>query len=191
DVTFTVDAYPDRMFHGKVTQVRNSPTTVNNVVTYDCVIGVTNSDYKLKPGMTANVSITVAQRENALTIPNGALRFRPPENAVMLTNSATAQSASITNRGNLAGGSGSWRGGGHGHGERPAFHMVYVVSGAGADAKLRAVQIRTGISDGISTEVLSGLEEGAQVVTGGALTAAQQAVRTSNPFGGGGFPRGR
>ena len=85
-VDFTVDAYPYRNFHGIVTQVQNSPTTVNNVVTYDCVIGVTNSDYKLKPGMTANVSIIIAQRENALTIPNGALRFRPPENAVVLTN---------------------------------------------------------------------------------------------------------
>ena len=65
DVDFTVDAYPYRNFHGAVTQVRNSPTTVNNVVTYDCVIGVTNADYKLKPGMTANVSIVIAQRENA------------------------------------------------------------------------------------------------------------------------------
>src|SRR5208283_2620562 len=87
EVDFTVDAYPDRTFHGSVTQVRNSPTTVNNVVTYDCVIGVTNADYKLKPGMTANVSIIVAQRENALIIPNGALRFRLPDNAVLLTNS--------------------------------------------------------------------------------------------------------
>ncbi len=84
---FTVDAYPERTFHGTVTQVRNAPTTVNNVVTYDCVIGVTNADYKLKPGMTANVSINVAQRENALIIPNAALRFRPPDNAVVLTNS--------------------------------------------------------------------------------------------------------
>ena len=75
DVDFLVDAYPNRTFHGVVTQVRNAPTTVNNVVTYDCVIGVTNADYKLKPGMTANVSIIVAQRQNALTIPNGALRF--------------------------------------------------------------------------------------------------------------------
>ena len=102
DVVFTVDAYPDRTFHGEVTQVRNSPTTVNNVVTYDCVIGVTNSDYKLKPGMTANVSITVAQRENALTIPNGALRFRPPEDAVVLTNSVATRTAPPTNGGNFA-----------------------------------------------------------------------------------------
>ncbi len=62
NVDFTVDAYPYRNFHGVVTQVRNSPTTVNNVVTYDCVIGVTNADYKLKPGMTANVSVIIAQR---------------------------------------------------------------------------------------------------------------------------------
>ena len=80
-VDFTVDAYPDRTFHGEVTQVRNSPTTVNNVVTYDAVISVTNADYKLKPGMTANVSIIVAQRQDVLKMPNAALRFRPPDNA--------------------------------------------------------------------------------------------------------------
>ena len=56
-VDFTVDAYPYRSFYGKVVQVRNAPTNANNVVTYDCVISVTNSDYKLKPGMTANISL--------------------------------------------------------------------------------------------------------------------------------------
>ena len=85
-VDFTVDAYPNRTFHGAVVQVRNSPTTVNNVVTYDAVIGVTNADYKLKPGMTANVSIVVAQRTDALNVPNSALRFRPPDNVTVLTN---------------------------------------------------------------------------------------------------------
>lgn len=189
EVTFTVDAYPDRTFHGEVTQVRNSPTTVNNVVTYDCVIGVTNSDYKLKPGMTADVSITVAQHENVLTIPNGALRFRPPENAVVLTNTVVTRSASTTNGSNFARGPGGWRGGGHGRGDHPFFHTVYVLSGTGDDAKLRMVQIRTGISDGISTEVLSGLEEGAQVVTGLMVTGLSS-PGTSNPFGGG-FPRRR
>jgi HlyD family secretion protein len=188
-VDFTVDAYPIRTFYGTVTQVRNSPTTVNNVVTYDCVISVTNSDYKLKPGMTANVSIIVAQRENALTIPNGALRFRPPENAVVLTNSAAAQTAPATNSRNFAGGPGGRRGGGRGRGEHPVFHTVYVLAGEGKDAKLQAVQIKTGVSDGISTEVLSGLDEGAQIVTG-VVSTATQAARTSNPIGGG-FPRMR
>jgi HlyD family secretion protein len=189
EVTFTVDAYPDRMFHGEVTQVRNSPTTVNNVVTYDCVVGVTNSDYKLKPGMTANVSITVAQHENALTIPNGALRFRPPENAVVLTNSVATPTAPATNGGNFAR-SPSGRGGGRGRGEHPVFHTVFVLSGTGDSAKLQAVQTRTGISDGISTEVLSGLDEGAQVVTS-VVSAGTPAVRTANPLSGGGFPRMR
>jgi HlyD family secretion protein len=187
-VDFTVDAYPERTFHGSVIQVRNSPTTVNNVVTYDCVIGVTNADYKLKPGMTANVSIVVAQRENALTIPNGALRFRVPENAVVLTNTATAQTAPATNTGNFAGGPGGRRGGGRGRGERPVSHTVYVLAGEGNDAKLQPVQIKTGISDGISTEVISGLDEGAQVVTGTISTGTPTAAPAS-PFGGGGFPR--
>ena len=79
NVNFTVDAYPNRTFIGRVTQIRNSPITVQNVVTYDTVIGVTNADFKLKPGMTATVSITTAQRTNVLQVPNSALRFKPPE----------------------------------------------------------------------------------------------------------------
>ena len=79
NVNFTVDAYPTRTFTGRVTQIRNSPINVQNVVTYDTVIGVTNSDFRLKPGMTATVSITTGQRTNVLKIPNSALRFKPPE----------------------------------------------------------------------------------------------------------------
>ncbi len=69
---------------------------VNNVVTYDCVISVTNSDYKLKPGMTANISFIVAEHENALSIPNAALRFHPPDYAVVVTNSAAASMGRAT-----------------------------------------------------------------------------------------------
>jgi HlyD family secretion protein len=186
-VDFTVDAYPYRAFYGTVVQVRNAPTNANNVVSYDCVISVTNTDYKLKPGMTANISFIIAQRENVLTIPNAALRFHPPDSALGETNSAATKPAA-TNSGNFAGTTG-----GPGHrsvrtrGERPVFHTVYVLSGKGADAKLQAVQIKTGISDGISTEVVSGLAEGAQVVTGAALTGAP-ALKAANPLGGG-FPR--
>jgi HlyD family secretion protein len=188
DVDFTVDAYPYRTFYGAVVQVRNAPTNSSNVVSYDCVVSVTNTDYKLKPGMTANISFIIAQRENALTIPNAALRFHPPDSAVVETNSAATPPG--TNGGNFAGTSG-----GQGHrsahprGERPVFHTIYVLSGAGNDAKLQAVQIKTGISDGISTEVLSGLNESAQVVTG-VVSTGTQAVRPSNPLGGG-FPRMR
>ncbi len=78
-VTFTVDAFPGRQFTGKVIQVRNAAVTVQNVVTYDTVIEVSNPDLKLKPGMTANVSIITAQKKDTLKVPNAALRFKPPE----------------------------------------------------------------------------------------------------------------
>jgi HlyD family secretion protein len=79
NVNFTVDAYPSRTFIGSVVQIRNSASNIQNVVTYDTVIGVTNADFKLKPGMTATVSIITAQRTNVLKFPNTALRFKPPE----------------------------------------------------------------------------------------------------------------
>lgn len=79
DVTFTVDAYPDDIFHGKVAEVRNAPTTVSNVVTYDVIVKVDNPDLKLKPGMTANVTVTIETHPNVLRVPNAALRFKPAE----------------------------------------------------------------------------------------------------------------
>ena len=78
-VTFTVDAYPNRQFHGQVSQIRNSPKTTQNVVVYDTMIDVRNADLKLKPGMTANVSIIVANHSGVLKVPNSALRVRIPE----------------------------------------------------------------------------------------------------------------
>jgi HlyD family secretion protein len=75
---FRVDAYPKDFFHGLVTQVRNAPISIQNVVTYDVVISVDNSELKLKPGMTANVTIVTARNENALRVPTTALRFRMP-----------------------------------------------------------------------------------------------------------------
>src|SRR5438045_9462482 len=77
DVDFTVDAFPMRTFHGKVVQVRNAPITVQNVVTYDTVIGVSNPDLKLKPGMTANVSIIVEHKDNVVQLKHEALSYRP------------------------------------------------------------------------------------------------------------------
>ena len=179
-VDFTVDAYPTRTFHGSVAQVRNSPITVNNVVTYDTVISVTNADYKLKPGMTANVSIIVAQRDDALKIPNVALRFRPPDNAVVLTN--TVGGATQTND-VAAGKSPRKNKGGRG------LHTVYLLTGDADAPQLKAVQIKTGITDGIFTEVASGLNEGDKVVSSVAQADAQNsATGSSSPFGGG-FPR--
>ena len=176
EVDFTVDAYPYRTFHGSVTQVRNSPTTVNNVVTYDCVISVTNSDYKLKPGMTANVSIIVAQHTNVLEIPNGALRFHPPGMTFGAPDVPPAVGAQ--NAGAPA----------HTDGEPSVTRTVFVMSGQGKDAKLQPVQVKTGITDGINTEVLDGLKAGDKVVTGMAFDMS--AASGGSPFGGG-FPRMR
>jgi HlyD family secretion protein len=75
--TFTVDAYPNAPFTGKVVQVRNAPITIQNVVTYDAVVQVANPEMKLKPGMTANVSFLIAERPNTLKVPNAAVRFQP------------------------------------------------------------------------------------------------------------------
>ncbi|HYD85323.1 MAG TPA: efflux RND transporter periplasmic adaptor subunit, partial [Opitutus sp.] len=78
-VNFTVDAFPNRQFRGRVSSIRNSPQTVQNVVTYDTIIDVRNDDQKLRPGMTANVSVVIAHRPAALRIPNNALRVRLPD----------------------------------------------------------------------------------------------------------------
>ncbi len=179
-VDFTVDAYPGRTFHGAVVQVRNSPTTVNNVVTYDAVIGVTNLDYKLKPGMTANVSIIVAQRENALRLPNSALRFRPPDSVMLLTNDLVSLPQPTNDVSNT-------KGKGKGRGGRNV-RAVYVASEKNS-AALKPVQVRTGISDGIFTEVVEGLSEGDKVIT--SVVNNDPAVNTTpaSPFGGGGFQR--
>ena len=80
DVTYTLDGYPDSSFKGKVTQVRLSPTTESNVVTYTVIVDVNNEDLKLKPGMTANVSIITDKSENVLCVPNMALKFTPDIN---------------------------------------------------------------------------------------------------------------
>ncbi len=78
-VTFTVDAFPDDVFEGNVTQVRQQPTTESNVVTYEVVISAPNTDLKLKPGLTANVTIFTLEKNNVLTVPAKALRFSPSE----------------------------------------------------------------------------------------------------------------
>jgi HlyD family secretion protein len=165
-VDFTVDAFPFRTFHGKVVQVRNAPITVQNVVTYDTVIGVSNDDLKLKPGMTANVSIIIEHRDDALQIKNAAFRYRP------------ADSAPPPNAPSLTGKPGP-RAPGR---DRPRNERtIYVLSGG----KPKPVQIKIGISDGIVTEVTEGLKQGDPVVTAAVSTASAGQSPAANPFGGG------
>ncbi len=186
-VDFTVDAYPNRTFTGIVTQVRNAPTTVNNVVTYDTVIGVTNADYSLKPGMTANVSIIVAQHDNVLEIPNAALRFQPADTSMLDTNEiAAAGQSTNANNAEPAGRRKGRRGGRGGRqpGGRTPVHTVYLLikSADGKADRLKAVQVTTGITDNIDTEVVSGLKEGDLVITGLAIPGLSTGHDSNNPF---------
>ncbi len=139
-VDFTVDAYPEDTFHGTVAQVRKNPTTTQNVVTYEVIISADNPEQKLFPGMTADVSILAAQRTNTLEVPNAALRFTPPAQAVF----EAAPPAAL----------------------KRDERLIYVTSADGA--KLRAVVVKAGITDGMKTEILDGLTNGAPVVTSAA-----------------------
>jgi HlyD family secretion protein len=165
DVDFTVDAFPTRTFHGKVVQVRNAPITVQNVVTYDTVIGVNNSDLKLKPGMTANVSIIIEHKDNVVQLKNAALRYRPPDAAAAEppkpASSPSGQRPTAAR-------------------ERKPERTVYVLS----YGRPKAVQIKTGISDGIMTEVTEGLKEGDRVVTAELSSPAASSSPPANPFSG-------
>jgi HlyD family secretion protein len=171
NVDFTVDAFPMQTFHGKVVQVRNAPITVQNVVTYDTVIGVSNPDLKLKPGMTANVSIVIAHKDDVLQIKNAALRYRPPDATLVET-----RRTGTSRMGRPAQG----RSGGVSEGTE---RTVYVLpSGA---SRPQPAQIKTGISDGVVTEVVEGLKEGDPVVTAELSSAMAAPSPATNPFGGG------
>lgn len=170
-VDFTVDAFPNRTFHGKVVQVRNAPTIVQNVVTYDTVIDVNNDELKLKPGMTANVSIVIAHKDDVLKIANGALRYRP----------ANAVSTSEPQRSSPPNAARGPRGGASAGRERRSDRTVWVLRGA----KPEPAQIKTGISDGVMTEVIEGVKEGDRVVTAQLNAPNASAQQQGNPFGGG------
>jgi HlyD family secretion protein len=136
--TFTVDAYPGQAFSGRVTSIRKAPINVQNVITYDAVIGVENKDLKLFPGMTANVKILVNQRQNVLMVPNAALRFYP------------ASETSSADAGRRASKGAS------------SEKAVWILD---ANDKPQRVVITTGESDGRSTEVTGGaLKEGDRVI---------------------------
>ena len=173
--TFTVDAYPGEKFTGVVRQVRNAPQTVQNVVTYDAVIDVPNPDLKLKPGMTANCTFIYAELDNALRVPNSALRFRPPADllASLHPGGKTGQppqgsGAEAPRQGAPSGGRSGMRASAD-----PAQKSVWVLK----DGKPRPVRLKTGVSDGSWTEVVQGeLAEGDLVITdiaGGSAKPAQ------------------
>ena len=173
-VDFSVDAFPYRTFHGDIVQVRNAATTVQNVVTYDVVISVNNADLKLKPGMTANVSVIVAHRDDAVKVPNSALRFRPPE----------ALEAAAATPVRTTPGSGPPRPGGGRPGGPRGERTIYVLP-PGA-AKPEPATVKLGISDGVATEVTEGLKPSDLVVIGMTAPDSKPGTPPPNPLSGGG-----
>ncbi len=168
EAAFTVDAYPGEPFRGTVRQVRNAPINVQNVVTYNVVIGVDNRDLRLKPGMTANVSIVVAKKDDVLTVPNAALRFAPPRKDRPDGGSEAGAGAKPdgvkegAKEGTKDGGAARpARSGGRGGGA--GGKKVWRVDPSGDP---EPVPVQTGISDGAVTEFSGDLKEGDQVIVG-------------------------
>ncbi|HEU4795411.1 MAG TPA: efflux RND transporter periplasmic adaptor subunit, partial [Pyrinomonadaceae bacterium] len=205
-VKFSVDAFPGKEFDGKIQEMRLNPVNVQNVVTYNVVINVENPEQTLKPGMTANLTITIDERNNVLKVPNSALRFRP-------------QNAERQGAGNNAGGQGQNAGqgqrgpgqgrrrqqqgenaSGNGGGENSNFapasapvlpgqtRVVWVMD---QDGKPQPRRIKVGLSDGAATEVVEGnLNEGDMVITGQTVTGSSSSSQ-STPPGFGNAPRVR
>jgi HlyD family secretion protein len=156
-VQFTVDAFQDQSFPAAVRMIRLNPTTQQNVVTYNVVIEVDNKSGNLLPGMTAQVAITTAQKDQVLRVPASALRFRPPEPP-----GETSASANSATRNGAAAGMPA-------RGRSAAGPKVYTL---GPKGELIAKEIKTGLSDGRFIEVVEGLSEGDQVVLRAAASTA-------------------
>jgi HlyD family secretion protein len=186
-VHFTVDAYADRRFEGRVQQIRLAPITQQNVVTYNVVVEVSNPDLVLMPGMTAYLSIVTEQAENSLLVPNAALRFRPADLKPVDPKEADGPADSKANRGTPptsagpAAGNGSRRAPGPGA-KRPgttANPVVYVLRGE----TLVPVSIHLGISDGRRTVVKSGdLRPGERVAVEDLTDRKSGAAGGQQPF---------
>ncbi len=165
EATFTVDAFSNRRFSGRIRQIRYAATVVSNVVTYDAVIDVENPELLLRPGMTANVTFVTQEVQDVLRVPNAALRFRfePPGGAAGRGTRAAGASGAIARPSRQDG--------------VPALPEGSRFITVLRDGKPERVAVVTGLTDGSFTEVVSGLEEGAVVVTDRASGA---------PGGGGG-----
>ena len=135
-VSFTVDAYPDDTFEGTVKQVRQEATTTNNVVTYEVVISAPNADLKLKPGLTANVTIYTAERKGVLSVQSKALRFTPQKETV-------GKMKIVDQTGN-------------------AKNKVWTIEGK----NIVAHKVNIGMTDGTNTQILNGISAGTKVITG-------------------------
>ena len=207
-VKFSVDAFPGKDFDGKIQQMRINPQNVQNVVTYNVVIDVNNPEQKLKPGMTANLTITIDERNNVLKVPNAALRFMP-QDATGQRSAAGAENGNGQGRRSQQTGaasgsarpSSSAQQGQQGNGGESHFapatapvlegqtRLVWVL---GQDGKPQSRRIKVGLTDGVTTEVVEGdLQEGDMVITGQTLAGASKPQSSQSPAPGfGTAPRG-
>jgi HlyD family secretion protein len=211
---FTVDSYPDQEFHGQISQIRLNATVAQNVVTYPVIIMVPNPDEKLRPKMTANVTIDVATVSDVLRLPNAALRFKPQTGGAEGTpatstaggrqgggqraqagGTATASGANpersaaqMGQRGpGVTGAAAPWARGGGG-GKARGGQNVYILD---ANNIVKPVWIRTGITDGHYTQVVAGdLKPGDNIIVGLATSKVEGPRPPGSPVGGG-MGRGR
>lgn len=194
-VAFTVDAFPGVEFKGAIQQMRLNPQNVQNVVTYNVVIDVANPEQKLKPGMTANLTVTIDERNEVLKVPNSALRFTPQTTDTAQARAGGNANGQRRNAGNANGGNNSAAPQPDGpnaqqqQGARAQFarasepvlpgqtRRVWVL---GADGKPEPRRVKVGLSDGSATEVVEGdLREGDVIVTGQNVTA-NASTRSAN-----------
>jgi HlyD family secretion protein len=207
-VKFSVDAFPGKDFDGKIQQMRLNPQNVQNVVTYNVVIDVNNPEQKLKPGMTANLTITIDERNNVLKVPNSALRFTPTDASGQRISTGTAggensggqrQAGQLNSDAGRASSSNSpAQSDGQDTERRFAPASAPVLEGQtrlvwvmGPEGKPQRRRIKMGLTDGVSTEVVEGnLQEGEMAVTGQTITSANKPPSSQTPAPGfGGAPR--
>jgi HlyD family secretion protein len=179
--TFTVDAYPGTEFAGRIREIRNAANVVQNVVTYDAVIDVENPELKLKPGMTASVSVVTDRRDNVLRVPTAALRFQPPSSdrgGRQISGDRNAPGRE-PGRGSGANNSSPMRPGNRADGARGGpDRAVWVLR----DQKPVRVPVGTGLADGTFTEITNGdLQAGAAVITAITGGGGQPAQRMQGP----------
>jgi HlyD family secretion protein len=161
EASFTVDAYPGERFKGRT--IRNAPQTVQNVVTYDAVVEVANSELKLKPGMTATVTATTAERKAVLRVPNSALRFEPPaKDKAGAGSRGGAMPGMPIGMPGMPGGRRPRSGGERSDGATPGTVVYVLVNG-----KPERRDVKSGLTDGTQTEIVSGnLKDNELVIVG-------------------------
>jgi HlyD family secretion protein len=194
--TFTVDAFPGKVFQSKVKQVRKAPINVQNVITYTVLLSAQNTDLKLLPGMTANTSIITEQKEKVLRISNAALRFKMPNTESAADNKSGPRSAGSGSAGSGLAGSGSAGANSTaksagakpmGAGPRVMTRKVWVLDQSGLKDKPVQKTVRLGLSDGNASEVLpaengdSELKSGDLIITGMTGGAKAGAARPAGP----------